>query len=49
MPIISIAMTAVVIMLSLFHKRQRLKRYREIREYYDEQTEYVSCLTSRVH
>ena len=32
-------MAAVVVMLTLFHKRQRLQRYREIREYYDEQVE----------
>lgn len=34
-------MSAIVVMLTLFHKRQRLKRYQEIREYYDEQVEYV--------
>ncbi len=34
-------MCAIVVMLTLFHKRQRLKRYQEIREFYDEQVEYV--------
>ncbi|OBZ66311.1 hypothetical protein A0H81_13750, partial [Grifola frondosa] len=31
------AMAATVAMLTLVHKRLRLKRYREVREYYDEQ------------
>ena len=31
------AMSAIVTVLVLVHKRLRLKRYREIREYYDEQ------------
>ncbi|TFY63531.1 hypothetical protein EVJ58_g3203 [Rhodofomes roseus] len=31
------AMTATIVVLVLLHKRLRLKRYREIREYYDEQ------------
>ncbi|KAI0738526.1 hypothetical protein C8Q80DRAFT_1222434 [Daedaleopsis nitida] len=31
------AMAAIVIMLTLFHKRHRLQRSREIREYYEEQ------------
>ncbi|KAI0642233.1 hypothetical protein C8Q79DRAFT_917558 [Trametes meyenii] len=32
-----IAMMATVVMLTLVHKRLRLQRYREIREYYEEQ------------
>ncbi|RPD59062.1 hypothetical protein L226DRAFT_465648 [Lentinus tigrinus ALCF2SS1-7] len=40
------AMVAVVVMLTLFHKRQRLKRYREIREYYDEQVELRRSLAA---
>ena len=31
------AMLATIVVLVLVHKRLRLKRYREIREYYDEQ------------
>ncbi len=34
-------MVATVIMLTLVHKRLRLQRYREIREYYEEQMKYV--------
>ena len=30
-------MLSIVVVLLLVHKRLRLKRYREIREYYDEQ------------
>ena len=37
-----VAMGAVVIMLVLVHKRLRLKRYLEIREYYEEQMKYVA-------
>ncbi|KAH9914961.1 uncharacterized protein B0H18DRAFT_940343 [Fomitopsis serialis] len=36
-----LAMSATIIMLVLLHKRLRLKRYREIREYYDEQMRCV--------
>jgi len=32
-----LAMSATIVMLVLLHKRLRLKRYREIGEYYDEQ------------
>ncbi|KZT67913.1 hypothetical protein DAEQUDRAFT_365354 [Daedalea quercina L-15889] len=35
------AMVATILMLVLLHKRSRLKRYREIREYYEEQMRYV--------
>lgn len=31
------AMLSTIVVLVLVHKRLRLKRYREIREYYDEQ------------
>lgn len=34
-------MVATVVMLTLVHKRLRLQRYREIREYYEEQMKYV--------
>ncbi|KAI0955589.1 hypothetical protein AcV7_006215 [Taiwanofungus camphoratus] len=33
-----LAMAATIVMLVVLHKRLRLKRYREIREYYEEQT-----------
>lgn len=34
-------MVATVVMLTLVHKRLRLQRYREIREYYEEQMKCV--------
>ena len=34
-------MAAVVVMLVFVHQRLRLKKYREIREYYEEQMRYV--------
>ena len=37
MLVLHVAMAAIVVMLTLFHKRQRLKRYQDIREYYEEQ------------
>ena len=41
-------MVAIVIMLVLVHKRVRLSRYRELREYYEEQIRYaiISCAYS---
>ncbi|TFK78224.1 hypothetical protein K466DRAFT_507635, partial [Polyporus arcularius HHB13444] len=39
-------MCAIVVMLTLFHKRQRLKRYQEIREFYDEQVELRRSLAA---
>ena len=43
-----LAMVAIVIMLVLVHKRVRLSRYRELREYYEEQIRYaiISCAYS---
>ncbi len=35
------AMVAIVIVLTLVHKRLRLRRLTEIREYYEEQMTYV--------
>ncbi|KAI0697841.1 hypothetical protein C8T65DRAFT_743046 [Cerioporus squamosus] len=40
------AMSAIMVMLTLFHKRQRIKRYQEIREYYDEQVELRKSLAT---
>lgn len=37
-----LAVVAIVVMLTLFHKRHRLQRSREIREYYEEQIGYVA-------
>ncbi|TBU57784.1 hypothetical protein BD310DRAFT_928698 [Dichomitus squalens] len=34
-------MIAIVVLLTLVHKRLRLRRLREIREYYEEQVTYV--------
>ena len=41
------AMTATCMMLVVMHRRHRLQRYEEIRDYCDEQIRYVSGYLAR--
>jgi len=41
------AMAATCIMLVAMHRRHRLQRYEEIRDYCDEQARYVSSYVAR--
>jgi hypothetical protein len=43
------AMAATCIMLVVMHRRHRLQRYEEIRDYCDEQIRYVSSYLAHLH